>query len=98
MRPMSWAEDTAGGCWVRVRVTPRSSRNQVDGPVGDALKVRLQAPPVEGKANAALVDFLAGQLEVPRRTITLDHGAQGRSKRLLVTGLSAAELRQRLGC
>ena len=98
MHPMAWTDDTPDGCWLRVRLTPRSSRNQVDGPVGDALKIRLHAPPVEGQANAALVEFLADQLKVSRRSIVLAHGAQGRSKRLLVHGLTSAMLRQRLGC
>jgi uncharacterized protein (TIGR00251 family) len=93
---MNWAHTTTDGCRLLIRVTPRSSRNHVDGPVGDALKIRLNAPPVEGKANALLIEFLADQLQVARRSVSLEAGAQGRLKRVHVTGLDAATVCQRL--
>lgn len=89
---MKWVEDTTGGCILQVRVTPRSSRNRVDGPREGALKIRLNAPPVEGKANEALLEFLAESLDLPRRAFTLLAGEQSRSKRILVRGRTAAEL------
>lgn len=94
---MKWVEDTTGGCLLQVRVTPRSSRNRVDGLHDGALKIRLNAPPVEGKANEALLEFLAECLELPRRCIGLAAGTQSRRKQLAVTGLTAAELAARLG-
>ena len=89
---MKWVEDTTGGCYLQVRVTPRSSRNRVDGPRDDALKIRLNAPPVDGKANEALIEFLAEYLDLPRRALELVAGGQSRTKRILVRGRSAADL------
>lgn len=93
---MKWAEDTTGGCILQVRVTPRSSRNRVDGPREGALKIRLNAPPVDGKANEALIEFLADSLDLPRRAITLLAGEQSRTKRILVRGRTAADLARAL--
>ncbi len=92
MPVMKWVEDTTGGCILQVRVTPRSSRNRVDGPREGALKIRLNAPPVDGKANEALIEFLAECLDLPRRAISLAAGEQSRTKRILVRGRTAADL------
>ena len=78
-----------------VRVQPRSSRNAVDGVHGDALKIRLTAPPVEGAANDALVALLADELGVPRRSIRIVSGETGRNKLVEVDGI-AAEAVERL--
>lgn len=94
---MSAIAQTPEGVVLTVRVVPRASRNRVDGLLGDALKIRLQAPPVEGRANEALVDFLAATLGVPRRTVTLLAGSASRHKRLLVTGAREAAVRAALG-
>jgi hypothetical protein len=82
---------------VVVRVTPRAGRDEVVGWQGDELRVRLRAPPVDGRANAALVGLLASRLNVPPSSIELVSGATARVKRLRVEGLSEAELRRRLG-
>jgi uncharacterized protein (TIGR00251 family) len=82
---------------VVVRVTPRAGRDEVVGWQGDELRVRLRTPPVEGRANAALVGLLASRLNVPPSSIELVSGATARVKRLRVEGLSEAELRRRLG-
>jgi uncharacterized protein (TIGR00251 family) len=79
-----------------VRVTPRAGRDEIAGWQGDELRVRLRAPPVDGRANEALVRLLASSLAVPRSSIELVTGATARVKRLRIEGLSAAELRQRL--
>ena len=81
---------------VNVRVIPRASKNQIQGVLGDALKIRLQAPPVDGKANDALVRFLADTLRLPARNISLLSGETGRNKRVLLIGLDEAEARARL--
>lgn len=78
-----------------VRVQPRSSRNAVEGEHGDALKVRLTAPPVDGAANEALVALLADELEVGRRAIRIVAGENSRNKIVEVDGI-AAEAVQRL--
>ena len=87
---MSWIQSTAGGCVVNVRVIPRASKNQIHGMLGDALKIRLQAPPMDGKANDALVRFLAEILKLPARNISLLSGQTGRNKRVLLGGMDAA--------
>ena len=87
---------TKDGVRLTVQVHPRASRTEVAGVHGDALKVRLMAPPVDGAANAALVEFLAGVLGVKRGAVELVAGETGRRKVLVVTGISAAEAERRL--
>ena len=81
------------GAIFRVRVLPRSRRDEVVGLHGDALKIRLMAPPVGGKANRALQEFLAGRLGVSRSAVEILSGHASRQKRVCVTGVSAAALR-----
>jgi uncharacterized protein (TIGR00251 family) len=82
---------------LRVRVQPRASRTELAGPHGDALTVRIAAPPVDGAANEALVRFLADRLEVPRSAVRLEAGAAGRSKLVAVAGLTLGAAVHRLG-
>jgi len=65
--------------------------------VGDALKLALTAPPVDGKANEACIEFFAKLLNVPRSSVTIAAGLTGRNKVIRVAGLSAAQVRERLG-
>ena len=94
---VSWYRTTPEGVVLTLRVVPRAAKDAVQGVLGDALKVRLQAPPVEGKANAALVRFLAERLDLPRSSVQLLSGSTGRAKQVLVVGLAASDLRSRLG-
>jgi uncharacterized protein (TIGR00251 family) len=71
---------------------PRASKNEIQGVHGDALKVRLQAPPVEGKANQALIRFLSDALNIPRSQLSIASGETGRNKAVLVTGVTKTEL------
>jgi uncharacterized protein len=80
-------------CTLLVRVQPRSSRDQVTGTHGDALKIRLTAPPVEGKANQALKKFLAKQLDTSPANIEILTGHTSRQKRVRVAGVSADAIR-----
>jgi uncharacterized protein (TIGR00251 family) len=82
--------DAGDGVEISVRVIPRSRKTGLAGRRGDALLVRLAAPPVEGAANAALIDFLAERLQVPRRSITIVSGEKSREKRVRVVGVTAA--------
>jgi uncharacterized protein len=75
-----------------VRLQPRASSNEIAGVLDGALRVRLQAPPVDGAANEALVAFLAGRLDVPRRVIRIVHGATGRNKTIEVEGVTASDV------
>lgn len=80
----------AGGVRFTVRVQPRASRSEVVGAHGGALKVRLQAPPVDGAANEALVELLAESLGVPRRAVRIVAGESSRSKTVDVDGVEQA--------
>jgi uncharacterized protein (TIGR00251 family) len=82
---------------LQIRVIPRSPRTRVDGMRGDAVLIRLAAPPVDGAANDALVAFLAGALGVPRHAVRIVAGARSRDKRVAVDGLSPADVRAALG-
>jgi len=76
-----------------VRVQPRASRNAVEGEWQGALKVRLTAPPVDDKANAALCVFLAEQLNIPRSAVRILAGERSRNKRVEVRGVTAERIR-----
>ena len=97
---MAIARRDGGDLLIDVRVQPRASRTEFAGTVGERLRVRLQAPPVDGRANAALVEFLADAFDVPRARVTIEHGLAGRDKRVRVhgVGLVAPHLRGLLGC
>jgi uncharacterized protein len=88
--------DTRDGTTFMVRVTPRASRTAVSGVAGDgsdaALKIALHAPPIEGRANTALIEFLSELLGTPRSTIEIAGGQHGRKKRIIVHGRSATEV------
>ena len=88
--------DNPDGVSFSVRVHPRAKKNAITGEVGDALKIALTAPPVEGKANDACVEFLAKVLKVARSSVTIASGQSSRNKVIRLTGLSAAEVRERL--
>ncbi len=94
---MGWLSETPAGIVIQVRVVPRASRDGVAGLLDDAVKIRLQAPPVEGKANKALLRFLADALDLPARRVSLLAGDQSRHKRILLAGIDAAAVRQGLG-
>ena len=76
-----------------IRVIPRSHKTEAAGERDGALLVRLAAPPVEGAANAALVDFLASALDLPRRDVRIVGGERSRRKRVAIAGMTADEVR-----
>jgi uncharacterized protein (TIGR00251 family) len=78
-------------------VTPRARKNEIVEVLSDGtLKIRLTAPPVEGKANQALVEFLAEVLEVPRSRLEIVAGESGRDKLVSVIGLDAETVQARI--
>lgn len=79
-----------------VRVVPRASREGVAGSEGGVLRIRLNAPPVEGKANEALARFLAKALGVPRGSVTLVAGQKGRNKIVRIEGMTPAAVLEAL--
>lgn len=93
---MAWLETGEEGVVIAVHACPRASRTAVQGLHGEALKIRLQSPPVDGRANEALIDFLSDTLDVPRRDIVILSGAADRRKRLAVRGVTPAQVRGRL--
>jgi len=86
----------AGGSAFPVHVVPRSKKTEISGRYGQAVKIRLTAPPVQGKANEALIEFLAKRLDVPKRNIEILSGASSRDKMVCVFGLTPQELEARL--
>jgi uncharacterized protein (TIGR00251 family) len=88
--------ESDGGVTFAVRVIPRSSRDEIVGAQGDALKIKLTAPPVEGAANTALIEFLAKALGVRRGAVSIVRGAGSRNKLVRVQGVTPARVRQLL--
>jgi uncharacterized protein (TIGR00251 family) len=88
--------DTSAGTSFVVKIHPRAKKNAITGEVGDALKLDLTAPPIEGRANQACIEFFANLLKVPRSSVTIASGQTSRRKVIRVAGLSADEIRKRL--
>ncbi len=88
--------DTTSGATFQVKVHPRAKKNAITGEVGDALKLAVTAPPVEGHANQACIEFLAEVLNVPRSSVTIAAGESSRTKLIRVRGLAAAQVEARL--
>ena len=78
------------------KVHPRAKKDAITGELGDALKLSLTAPPIEGRANQACIGFFAKLLKVPRSSVTIASGAGGRNKVIRVAGVSAEYVRERL--
>jgi len=87
--------ETAAGVTFAIKVQPRAKRNAIVGELGDALKVALTAPPVDGKANEACVEFFSEVLRVPRSAVMIAAGETSRNKVIRVLGISAALVRER---
>ena len=88
--------DTTSGATFQVKVHSRAKKNAITGEVGDALKLALTAPPVEGRANEACVAFLAEVLNVARSSVTIAAGESSRNKVICVRALSAAQTEEKL--
>jgi len=88
---------TASGVSFYVKIHPRAKKNAITGELGDALKVSLTAPPLEGRANKACIEFFANLLNVPRSSVTIASGRTGRRKVLCIAGLSVEEVGKRIG-
>ena len=91
-------QNSPSGATFAVKVHPRAKKNAITGEVGDALKLALTAPPADGKANEACVDFFAKLLKVPRSSVTIAAGQASRKKLIRVSDLTAQQVRDRLGC
>ena len=93
---MFQVRDTAEGAIFAIKVHPRAKKDAITGEMGDSLKVALTAPPLEGRANEACIEFFAKLLKVQRSSITIAAGQNSRNKVIRVAGLSAEEVRKRL--
>ena len=82
----SWCAALPGGVRLAVQISPNAKKTEVIGVLDDALKLKLQAQPIDGKANEALVRYLAGVLKVPRGTVTITHGLSSKRKLIEVLG------------
>jgi uncharacterized protein (TIGR00251 family) len=89
--------NTPAGATFAVRVQSRARKNAITGVVGDAIKLALTAPPVEGKANRACIEFLAEFLNVSRASVTIVAGQSSRNKVIRVAGRTIAQVEERLG-
>ncbi len=86
-----WLRAEPGALVLEVLVQPRASRTRAAGEHGGRLKIQLAAPPVDGEANAALVEFLARALRVRKADVTIERGETGRRKTVRVVGVTAAQ-------
>ncbi len=94
---MSWLRADGDGVVLTLHIQPGAKRTECAGLHGEALKIRLAAPPVDGKANEALVAFLAKALGVPKSRVELVSGEASRAKRVRVAGVDAELVRRTFG-
>jgi uncharacterized protein len=90
-------QNSANGATFTVKVHPRAKKNAITGEVGDALKLALTATPADGKANAACIEFFAKLLNLPRSSVTIAAGQTSRNKVIRILGLTAQQVRDRIG-
>lgn len=84
-------------CTLAIKAVPNAPRSAIVGWLGDALKIKVHAPALEGRANEALCEFLADELDLPRRAVTVAHGDKSRQKLVRIAGLTLAEVKTKLG-
>ena len=96
MPPATFLRETSGGTLLSVKLQPRASNNDIGPPLGDELKIKVTAPPVDAAANQALVEFLADKLKCSRGKVELLRGHTSRHKTILLHGFKSAEVLQRL--
>ncbi len=90
-------KEDKGEVLLKIKVQPRASQNQIVGIMENTLKIRLTAPPVDGKANQICLKFLAEVLKIPRQQLELVSGQTSRQKTIRIKGLSLAQVQQSLG-
>ena len=89
--------ETSGAVSFTVHVHARAKKNAITGELGDALKISLTTPPVDGRANEACIEFFAKLLKVPRSSVTIASGLTRRNKVIRVAGVTAQYVRDRVG-
>ncbi len=96
MPPATFLRETSGGTLLAVKLQPRASKNEIGEPLGDELKIKVTAPPVDAAANQALVELLAETLGCSRSRVTLIRGQTSRHKTVLLHGFTPDAIRQKL--
>lgn len=81
------------GCILILYIQPNSSKNEIVGLFNGALKIKIKAPPIDGKANAEIINYLSEVLSIPKKNISLEKGETGRNKRVRIKMLAAEDLR-----
>ena len=94
--PATFLRETSGGTLLSVKLQPRASKNEIGEPLGDELKIKVTAPPVDAAANQALIELLAEKLGCPRGKVELLRGHTSRHKTVILHGFSAENVRQKL--
>lgn len=89
--------ESAEGVLLALKVTPRASADALGGLLGNELRIKVTAPPVESAANAAVLEFLAEKLGCSKGSVRLIRGATNQHKTVLITGITASEIGRRLG-
>jgi uncharacterized protein (TIGR00251 family) len=91
-----YLRETEGGFLLAVKLLPRAGKNEIGGPLGNELRIKVTAPPVDSAANAALIEFLADKLDCGRSRVELLRGHTSRHKSLKLHGFSAEEIIQKI--
>jgi len=95
--PPAFLREQEGAVLLALKVQPRASRNEIAGPLGPQLKLKVMAPPVDSAANEAVVEFLAEHLGLPRRAVSLVRGQTSPHKTIRLDGISLADAARKLG-
>jgi uncharacterized protein (TIGR00251 family) len=95
MPPATFLRETAGGTLLSVKLQPRASKNEISEPLGDELKIKVTAPPVDAAANQALIELLAEKLGCSRGKVELIRGLTSRHKTILLHGFKPEEIQQK---
>jgi hypothetical protein len=94
--PATFLRETAGGTLLSVKLQPRAAKNEIGDPLGDELKIKVTAPPVDAAANAALVKLLAEKLDCARGRVELLRGQTSRHKTVMLHGFKPEDVRQKI--
>ncbi len=93
---MDWLQETKDGATLTVKAVPRAAKSEIAGVEDGWVRVRIKAPPVDGKANEALVKFFAGLFSVPKGAVSIISGDTARLKRVKITGITAEKAKEAL--
>lgn len=97
MAETSYCTESPEGVIINVKAQPRSSKAGIDGLLGEAVKVKIRCAPVDGKANKELVETLADVFDLPKSSVVFKSGETSKTKRLLLKGVTAAQVRSVVG-